>query len=91
MEAELKALSLDIQEIKKTLKSLVEREVKKDFYSTEEFAALVGRSEFTVREWCRLDRIYGEKKKSGRGKHEGWRIAHEEYLRYQKDGLLPGR
>ena len=63
----------------------------KDWYTTEEFAALVGKAEFTVREWCRLGRVRAEKRQSGRGKHCAWVIAHDELLRYQREGLLPAR
>ncbi len=71
------------------LRSLVEREQVKDFYSTEEFGKLVDKAEFTVREWCRLGRIKAIKKSSGRGKHQGWAISHDELLRFRKEGLLP--
>lgn len=69
--------------------SLVEREQVKDWYEVEEFARLVGEAEFTCREWCRLRRIRGEKKGSGRGKYQGWVISHAELLRYRREGLLP--
>lgn len=59
------------------------------WYSVEEFARLVGRSVFTCREWCRLGRIAAQKKASGRGAHASWAISHEEYERFQREGLLP--
>jgi hypothetical protein len=68
---------------------LIERQTFKDFYSTEEFAQLLGKAEFTVREWCRLGRIHAKKKGSGRGAHASWVISHAELLRFQKEGLLP--
>jgi len=70
------------------LTSLVEREQVKDFYSVEEFASLLGKAEFTCREWCRLGRIKATKKHSGRGKHQAWAISHDELLRYRKEGLI---
>ncbi len=63
----------------------------RDFYTPEEAAPIVGKAEFTVREWCRLGRIRAQKRGSGRGKHQGWVISHGELLRYQKEGLLPGK
>jgi hypothetical protein len=71
------------------LAALVERETVKDWYSTEEFARLVGKAEFTVREWTRLGRIHAEKRKSGRGAHPAWVVSHQELLRYRREGLLP--
>jgi predicted site-specific integrase-resolvase len=35
----------------------------KDFYEVEEFARLVGKAAFTVREWARLGRIHAIKRK----------------------------
>lgn len=78
-----------LQRIEQMLATLLDKQTIKDFYSVEEFAALVGKSEFTCREWCRLGRIRATKKGSGRGKHQSWSISHEELLRYQKEGLLP--
>ncbi|WP_422927527.1 hypothetical protein [Singulisphaera sp. PoT] len=68
---------------------LVERQTVKDFYTTEEFARLAGRAEFTVREWCRLGRIHAQKRRSGRGAFPSWVVSHGELQRYQREGLLP--
>jgi hypothetical protein len=61
----------------------------KKFYTTVEFAQLVGKREFTVREWARLGRIRAQNRRSGRGPFAAWVVSHEELLRYQRDGLLP--
>ena len=61
----------------------------KDWYSTDEVAQLLGKAEFTAREWCRLGRVHAEKKGSGRGKYQSWVISHAELLRIQREGLLP--
>jgi hypothetical protein len=70
---------------------LVERQQVREWYSVEEFAGVVGRAEFTCREWCRNGRINAEKKDSGRGAHASWTISHAELLRFQREGLLPVR
>src|SRR5271156_7491 len=79
----------ELQEVKAMLAVLVERQQVREWYSVEEFARIVGRAEFTCREWCRHGRIRAEKKESGRGAHASWAISHEELLRYQREGLLP--
>jgi len=68
---------------------LVERQQVREWYSVEELSRILGRAEFTVREWCRHGRISAEKKESGGGAYPSWAIAHEELLRYQREGLLP--
>ena len=78
-----------LDRIESLLAALLERETIKDHYSTDEFARLVGKAEFTVREWARLGRINAEKRKSGRGAHPAWVVSHQELLRYQREGLLP--
>ena len=78
-----------LEKIEAQLAVLVERETVKDYYGVAEFAALAGRAEFTVRQWCRLGRIVALKKKSGRAGHSGWAISHFEWQRYQREGLLP--
>jgi hypothetical protein len=75
-----------LERIESLLVTLIHTQVK-DWYSVEEFARLVGRSEFTCRQWCRLGRIEARKKASGRGAHASWTIAHEELLRYQREGF----
>jgi hypothetical protein len=78
-----------LERIECLLTALVERQTAKDFYEVEEFARIVGRSEFTCREWCRRGRIQAQKKQSGRGAHAGWAIPHAELQRYQREGLRP--
>src|SRR5581483_4199532 len=58
-------------------------------YSTAEAAVLLGKDEFTVREWCRLGRVKAAKQRSGRGRHKAWVISGEEVERYRREGLLP--
>jgi hypothetical protein len=74
--------------IEELLSALVERQSVKDWYTTYEFARLVGKAEFTVREWCRLGRVYAKKRQSGRGAFSEWVISHDEFRRYQKEGML---
>lgn len=77
-----------LEKIESILLILVERQQVREWYSVEEFAHLVGRTEFTCREWCRLRRIHAEKKDSGRGAYAAWAISHKELARYQREGLL---
>ena len=77
-----------LERIEAMLVVLVERQAVKEWYSVEEVARIVGRSEFTCREWCRLGRIRARKKESGRGAHTAWAVSHEELQRYQREGLL---
>ena len=86
MDAEI---TTRLERIEAILAALVERQTVKDFYEVEEFARLVGKASFTCREWCRLGRIKGEKRQSGRGAFAQWVISHAELLRYQREGLLP--
>lgn len=78
-----------LDRIERLLVALVARGSPRAWYSVTEFARLVGRSEFTCREWCRLGRVVARKKTSGRGAHASWAISHEEYERFQREGLLP--
>ena len=61
----------------------------KEWYSPEEFGQLVGKTRYTVSEWCRLERINAQKAESGRGRNREWRISHEELKRYEREGLFP--
>ena len=49
-----------LDKIEAMLAVLVERQQVREWYSTDEFARLVGKAEFTVREWCRLGRVHAE-------------------------------
>lgn len=80
-----------LSRIEAMLETLVDRQKVKDWYTTEEFAQLTGKAEFTVREWCRLGRIKAQKRNSGRGAFAAWVISDEERLRYEREGLLPQR
>jgi hypothetical protein len=60
-----------------------------DWYSTADAAKALGLAEFTVRNYCRLGRIRGEKKGSGRGKYQSWVVSHAEIERVRREGLLP--
>lgn len=78
-----------LEQLEAMLTVLVERQQTKEWYTTAEAARLLGKAEFTVREWARLGRVRAKKAMSGRGAYPAWVIAHEEMLRYQKEGLLP--
>jgi len=88
-DADMHAIRSQLNRIESVLNTLLQQRMVKGWYSTEEFAQIVGKAEFTCREWCRHGRIHAEKRKSGRGKFCSWAISHEELLRYQRDGLLP--
>jgi hypothetical protein len=77
-----------LENIEAMLAVLVERQQVREWYSAEEFARIVGRAAFTVREWCRNARINADKKESGRGAHASWTIPQSELLRFQREGLL---
>jgi len=78
-----------LDRIEAALSALLEQRTVKDWYSTEEAAKILGKAEFTIRNYCRLGRIRGEKKSSGRGKFQSWAISHDELLRVQREGILP--
>jgi hypothetical protein len=78
-----------LERIETLLQSLVEQRTIKEWYTTTEVARIVGKAEFTVREWCRLGRVRAQKKKCGRGISSEWIISHEELTRVRNEGLLP--
>jgi len=75
--------------IEVAIQQLVEQRLSRDWYTTAEAAQVLGRRPFTVREWCRLGRVHGEKTICGRGLDAEWRISREELIRIQNHGLLP--
>ncbi|WP_145275583.1 helix-turn-helix domain-containing protein [Tautonia plasticadhaerens] len=78
-----------LSKIEGDLTALTQQRAAKDSYSTEEVARIVGRSDYTVREWCRYGRLRAVKRKCGRGRSAEWSIPHEELMRYRNEGLLP--
>jgi hypothetical protein len=75
--------------IEATLALLVDQKLVKDWYTPAEVGEIVGRAEWTVREWCRLNRVHAEKRPCGRGSSLEWIIAHAELERIRNEGLLP--
>ncbi|MCA9124886.1 MAG: helix-turn-helix domain-containing protein [Planctomycetaceae bacterium] len=80
-----------LERIEQTLQQLITQKTIKEWYSTAEVAEILGKAEFTVREWCRLGRVYASKRDCGRGKSKEWIISHEELTRVQNEGLLAVR
>lgn len=68
---------------------LVERQQVPEWHTTQEFARMIGKAEFTIRQYCRLGRLRAEKRQSGRGAHPAWAISQAELERYRWHGLLP--
>jgi hypothetical protein len=89
MNPQLDELFERLSAIEQALQLLVQRETAREWYTTEQFAQLAGKAEFTVREWCRYGRLNAKKQLSGRGAFPAWVISHQELLRYQREGLLP--
>ena len=83
------SLNARLDRIEEMLGSILNAKTRKDYYSTSEVAAILGKAEFTVREWCRLGRVWAEKRAAGRGTAREWMISHEELERIQNEGLLP--
>ena len=76
-----------LSRIEAVLQTLVREQTIKDWYSTAEVAVLVGKAEYTVREWCRQKRLLASKKAYTRGAHPEWLISHVELLRFRNEGL----
>jgi excisionase family DNA binding protein len=76
-------------QVASNLALLTRQRTVKEAYTPKEVAELLGKKEYTVREWCRLGRIAAKKLPNGRGNEGEWRIPHKELMRYQTEGLLP--
>lgn len=49
--------------IERMLAILIERQTVREWYTTQEFACIVGKAEYTIREYCRLGRLRREEAK----------------------------
>ena len=78
-----------LERIEQTLTVLVGRQTVQDWYDTKTVARILGKSQYRVREWCRLGRVYAEKRRCGRGTSKEWMISHDELMRIKSEGLLP--
>jgi len=78
-----------LDRIESTLTVLVEQRQVQDWYDTKAVASILGKSPYSVREWCRLGRVRAEKRSCGRGNTREWMISHEELMRIKSEGLLP--
>jgi hypothetical protein len=82
-------VSIRLRQIELMLRLLVDKHTIKEWYSTAEVAKILGKADFTVREWCRLRRVNAEKRCCGRGVSMEWIISHQELTRIRNQGLLP--
>lgn len=90
MDADLvEQLIQKLARIESAVTALVSQRMVKDWYTTAEAARLLDRSEWTVREWCRLGRVRADKRPCGRGNAQEWIVSHEELERIRNEGLLP--
>lgn len=74
-----------LERIESAVGELLKQRAVKEWYSTAEVAAIVGKAEYTVREWCRQGRVAAEKMENGRG----WIVPHAELERVRNHGPLP--
>jgi transposase len=85
---EMQQLSERLAAVEMALWTLIDQKMVKESYTTAEVAKILSRSEFTVREWCRLGRVHASKRACGRGPTKEWSVSHTELLRIQNEGLL---
>ena len=78
-----------LDRIEELLQLLVQQKTVKDWYTTAEAAEILGKAEWTFREYCRLGRVRACKRECGRGNSKEWVISHEELQRIRNEGLLP--
>ena len=76
-----------LQWIENAIGQLLHQKAGKEWYTTAEVAEIVGKSDYTVREYCRKGQIKAEKAANGRG----WLVAHGELQRLRNYGPLPER
>jgi Helix-turn-helix domain len=84
-KSENKLDQVKLDQVLAMLGELTRQKAAKEWYSTTEVARIMGRSGYTVREWCRKKQITGEKASNGRG----WLISHSVLERLRNLGPLP--
>ena len=62
-----------LDRIEAALVTLVKQGQVQDWYDTKAAAKKLDKSPYTVRQYCRLERIHAEKRSCGRGKSKEWR------------------
>ena len=88
-EATITTILDKLNRIESRLSDLIEERTFQEWYDTKTAAEILGRSAYSVREWCRLGRVKAEKRACGRGSAKEWMISHEELQRIKAEGLLP--
>ena len=78
-----------LNKIESQLSDLIEERATQEWYDTKSVAEILGRSAYSVREWCRLGRVKAQKRSCGRGTAKEWMISNEELERIKAEGLLP--
>ena len=78
-----------LDQIETQLRLLVDARPKQAWYDTKTIGEILGRSSYSVREWCRLGRVNAEKRRCGRGTAKEWMVSHGELERIKAEGLLP--
>ncbi len=90
LDAKLNDILRQLDELKRLVHQLAQPPITKEWYTIPEIAALIHKSAYTVREWCRHGRVKARKKPcGGRGVSGEWLIGHEELKRLLNEGLLP--
>ena len=82
------ALLMQIAERLDGIEKSIASSVEKEAYTTVEVADRLGRTPWTVRQWCNKGQAEA-KKIPGRGRDGEWKISHRELERLQKEGKLP--
>lgn len=74
-----------LDRIEVAIGELLDQRMAKEWYSTADVAKILGRSEYTVREWCRKRQVEAKKAPNGRG----WLLSHAQLQRLRNFGPAP--
>jgi excisionase family DNA binding protein len=85
-EDDLRAAIAETQALQREIRDLlINQRTVKEVYTTAEVADILGRSEYTVREWARKGQVQAGKAPNGRS----WLISHAELTRLRNHGPSP--